>query len=286
MATATLGILRELAKSQPVVLVVDDLPWADAPSAQALSYALRRTQSQRIGLVAAARREWLTERPTTAIDALDTHQVSRIRLEGVSPSALGELLRKGTDVPFSRSTLLSLHRRSGGNPMLALHLAGRSVPVGRPAASMPEVLQGSLATRLKELSASDRDVLLLAALCESPSASLLRAAAGSPQAAEESLRSAFRLGVLTENDGALQFTHPLLRTVIVESAPSPVRRAAHRRLADLADQPEVRLRHLALAAVGADAGGGGGRGSRQARDRTRCLPHRRRSRPAGGSAYA
>jgi DNA-binding CsgD family transcriptional regulator len=58
--------------------------------------------------------------------------------------------------------------------------------------------------------------------------------------------------VVTRQDSAVVFAHPLIRSVVAEDAPEPVRRAAHRRLATVVNEREARARHLALAASGPD----------------------------------
>ena len=45
----------------------------------------------------------------------------------------------------------------------------------------------------------------------------------------------------------MRFEHPLLASVLVETTDPGTRRALHRRLAEVAEEPEERARHLALA---------------------------------------
>ena len=52
--------------------------------------------------------------------------------------------------------------------------------------------------------------------------------------------------------GRITFTHPLLASAIYGSAPAPLRRDVHGELAERADDPEERARHLALATAGPD----------------------------------
>ena len=58
VAKAVLTLLRKLAGKQPVLVIVDDLRWLDAPSSGALSYALRRLRLEPVGLLAAVRTDW------------------------------------------------------------------------------------------------------------------------------------------------------------------------------------------------------------------------------------
>ena len=52
---AFLSVIRLLSASGPVVVAIDDLQWADGPSAAALEFALRRFGSEPVGLLASVR---------------------------------------------------------------------------------------------------------------------------------------------------------------------------------------------------------------------------------------
>ena len=70
VATAVLTLLRSLAGKHPVVVVIDDLPWLDAPSARALSFALRRLRLEPVGLLAAVRKDWAADPPRLATNSV------------------------------------------------------------------------------------------------------------------------------------------------------------------------------------------------------------------------
>jgi DNA-binding CsgD family transcriptional regulator len=254
IATAVLTVVRQMAAERPVVLLVDDTPWLDAASARVVSFVMRRAGSAPAGLIAAARTEWLADRPRTAVDVLDPDRVEVVRLGAMSVGALRELLQARLGLDVSRARMLQLHRTSGGNPLFAMHLAAQAPRGPSPDAptSTPDELYGLVSERLAALSASERDVLLLSALCSGPTHELMRAAAVAPERADDDLDAVVRLRILTEHNGGLDFSHPLLRSVIAGAATPRQRRAAHSRLAAVVDRPEARLRHLALAATGRD----------------------------------
>ncbi len=59
--TTAMGVrtlLRRLAADRPVLLVIDDLPWLDLPSARVLAFLLRRMRDEPVRLLAAARTGW------------------------------------------------------------------------------------------------------------------------------------------------------------------------------------------------------------------------------------
>ena len=57
VAVASLDLLAMAAEDAPVLVVVDDAPWVDAASLEALRFAARRLDADRVGFVFAARSE-------------------------------------------------------------------------------------------------------------------------------------------------------------------------------------------------------------------------------------
>jgi predicted ATPase len=55
VSNATLSLLRHASASQPLLLIVDDLPWLDRASASVLGFVARRLAGSRIGFLAATR---------------------------------------------------------------------------------------------------------------------------------------------------------------------------------------------------------------------------------------
>jgi DNA-binding CsgD family transcriptional regulator len=256
--TALLSLLRRLAASGPVAVVIDDLPWLDAASAEALSFALRRIQHEPVGLLAAVRTEWSSEVPHLATDSVPPDRVAHLRLGPLSLGATGKLLAARTALPAGRSMLVRLHEVSGGNPLFALQLA---VTANRaPATGMddqfdvPESLRRLVLRRIKDLSPRARDVLLVNALGQRQVLPVICAAASAPDTAYADLEEGIRAGLLRQAGDQVAFVHPLMRSVVLEDASPADRRAAHRRLAAVVPGAEARARHLALAAEAPEGG--------------------------------
>jgi hypothetical protein len=124
IATTALNVLRALAVSRPVVVVVDDLPWLDLPSARVLSFAFRRTRNAPIGLLAASRTGLAGEPAIVpALDGLDQARVERVRLGPLTDEALRVVL---ADLRLDGPGFRGLLDGCGGNPLFALELAARS----------------------------------------------------------------------------------------------------------------------------------------------------------------
>jgi DNA-binding CsgD family transcriptional regulator len=253
VSVASLGVLRALATSGPVIVAIDDVQWLDAPSARVLAFVVRRLEDAPIRVLVALRMG-------SGGDPLGLGQTGPVPLRRVPIGPLQEeamirLLRDRTEGALTRPVLLRLHRISQGNPFFALEIARALTRRGvRPAPGeplpVPEDLQELLGARLAALPPSAAVGLLVVAATTRPTEDLVLAVAERRDWASAGMRSAEEAGVLQRADGRLGFTHPLLGSTVYAEATPHARRSVHRRLAELVDDPEERARHLALAATG------------------------------------
>jgi DNA-binding CsgD family transcriptional regulator len=146
--------------------------------------------------------------------------------------------------------LLRLHEAAGGNPFYALELARVLSPDADPAQPLhvPENLEELVRARLDGLPPPTRRALLLASAIGRPSVALLAGA----DVTEDTLEPAVAARVIEPAEGAMCFTHPLLASVVYQSATEGERRRAHEVVAQLVDDPIARARHLALATENPD----------------------------------
>ena len=172
--------------------------------------------------------------------------------------AIERVLRDKVGEGFARTTLLSLHEVSGGNPFfaqeigLALVRRGGEVAAGeRP--SIPHRLQELIAGRLEGLPAGTVEALEVVAALSVPTLDAV-AAAIAPSAIDDRLGPAIENGVVEVVGDRLRFTHPLLASAVFQRTPPGRRRQLHARLATIVHDPEERARHLALSVEGADVG--------------------------------
>jgi predicted ATPase/DNA-binding CsgD family transcriptional regulator len=256
VSAAFLTLISNAAAEVPLVLAVDDTQWLDAPTARVLAFALRRTRSQRIGLVATVR---TTNEPFSLPFELDRSlPPDRIAHERLGPLSLAEIhhmLRDRLGRTFPRPTLLRIAQASGGNPFYSIEIAlavlepGGAVPAGT-SLPLPETLRGLLSDRIGRIPETTRRILVVAAAMSAPTTATLLAAVG-PGGIRALDRS--ELSGVVERDGeTIRFAHPLLATAIYAGATSQERTRAHRRLAETAFDPEERARHLAAVARGPD----------------------------------
>lgn len=255
VAAAVLGTIRRLADAQPVLVAVDDVQWLDAPTSSALAYALRRCDRAPVGILASLRGGADETTPLGLARALEASRLQRLPIGPVSTGTLFQLLRTRLGHAFARPELLRVAEWSGGNPLFALEIGRAILERGRPMqpGEPPPVssdLSRALGDRIRGLPSEVRRTLLLAALATRPSLSLVRAAS-------DALAWPVQLpddpSLIIVRSPSITFAHPLLRAEAAGIASADDRRAAQRALADLADDPEERARHLALASTGPDA---------------------------------
>ncbi|HEX2286450.1 MAG TPA: LuxR family transcriptional regulator, partial [Mycobacterium sp.] len=147
-----------------------------------------------------------------------------------------------------------IHQVSGGNPFYAIELA-RAMDERTPGVdmSLPRTLVDVVRARIGGLDPDVHDALLAASCMAAPTVELVSTATvADDHRLVDLLENAESKGIIAIDGNRIHFAHPLLaRGVYTEAAPGQ-RRSMHRRLADIVDEPELRARHLALAATSGD----------------------------------
>lgn len=250
IATAFRLAVSVLARSAPVLVVIDDVQWLDPPSAAAVGFAVRRLKDEAGGLLCAQR----TSQPGDELPL----ELDRARLPtdllpvgGLSLGALHRMLRTRLGMSFSHQTLRRIEIGSGGNPFIALEigraLARRGITsADARALPVPDTLSGLVSERLGELPQAVLDtVRLVAVMPDAPLGQYLAAGAGGPE-----LDLAVVAGVLEPDSGRLRFSHPLLASAVAGAIPPARLRELHEIAARSVRLPEEQARHRALAATG------------------------------------
>lgn len=249
-AAATISLLAAGAEDAPVLAVVDDAHWLDAPSREALLFAGRRLDREGVVLLFAMRdRPWL-----------ETAGIERLELRGLAPDGAAELVAE-TGRAVSSPVRERLVADTGGNPLALLETLamlsdaelGGSAPIAGPI-TVGRRLEGSFARRLEPLPDETRRALLIASASDSGDATEIGRALAGMGLTMSTLDPAEREGLLTIHAGRVEFRHPLVRSAAYHVADPVVRRAAHRGLAKALgpDQNDRIAWHLAAAAAGPD----------------------------------
>jgi predicted ATPase len=140
-----LGVVLRLAASAPLLLIMEDLHWADRSTRDLLAYLATSLRSGRVMVVGSFRNDELDRRhPLRGLlgELARNRRVVRLELPRFSRAELAEQLAGllGTD-PSTR-LVDDIHARSGGNPFFAeeLLLAGEGAGPGVLPPSLREVL--------------------------------------------------------------------------------------------------------------------------------------------------
>jgi DNA-binding CsgD family transcriptional regulator len=247
VSLAALGMLRSVAAAGPVTIAIDDVQWADRPSAQAMTFVVRRIRDEPVRFLG-ARRIARGEHDPLGLSAHFPGDVDIIELGPLDPVDLGRMLRDQVGDDITLALARRIHEASGGNPFLAVEMARAMQRAGdHPLPSdplpIPRDVEELLTRRLDDLTPGARDALLLAALSGRPTVDLVTQLGVEGGDIAESERA----GIISTTRGAILFTHPLLASTVSSAAGDGERRAAHDMLGRVAIDPEERARHLALA---------------------------------------
>lgn len=211
-------LFQRLADARPLVLIIEDLHWADRSTRDLIGFLVRAARPGRLLLVCTYRTDELQRghplRPFLA--ELD-------RARGVERVELGRLDRDGTAAiladllgaePLARA-VDDVHDRTQGNPFFIEELAVAGDPIG--CAALPETLRDLLLARVDRLPEPAQRVLRIAAAGGTRFAhDLLAEVAGLPEAElEDALRAAVAAQlVVADRDGDYEFRHALVREAV------------------------------------------------------------------------
>jgi tetratricopeptide (TPR) repeat protein len=109
--------LGRLAASRPVLVVLDDLHWADEPSLRLLGFLARALAAEPVALLGAYRD---TEASPELLEIAG--QAQQLILAGLAPDEVGELARELAGTSLPAPVTAQLWERSGGNPFFVREL--------------------------------------------------------------------------------------------------------------------------------------------------------------------
>ncbi|MEA2423185.1 MAG: eukaryotic-like serine/threonine-protein kinase, partial [Thermoleophilaceae bacterium] len=256
--------LKDWAADNPLLLVLDDLHWAEPSTLQLLRYLLREAESQPLAVLGTLREpdpdrgEGL---PAALIDVRRRHPLHEVRLGGLDSGGVEELIAAWTGRPASTGLSARLLDYTAGNPFYLRSTLREltSVPDAGPthgerALPVPADVREIAMRRVDALGDEPRALLRAGAIFGRDFAlDEARVAAGlGVEATVEAADLATATGLahqLDEIPVRLSFEHELVRRALLEST-TPSRRALlHRRVAEVieaAGAPESRTGELAM----------------------------------------
>jgi DNA-binding CsgD family transcriptional regulator len=244
-------LLETSCAKRPVLLVVEDVHWADSASLLTISSVARQLPFSALLVVVTARPSPLSAEALRLIDDLATAGARALRLEPLTSRDVTALAGHALGAPPGPG-LTALLEKAGGNPLWAvamldalddeglLQRAGDAIEA--TSSELPATLHALVVRRLRDLPTATLELLQIAAvLGDAVSLRDVAAVAGrSSRDVVRQLNEAFTAHLLDEAADRVVFRHQLVHDAIYQRIPAPVRRLLHREAA------------AALTAAGAD----------------------------------
>ena len=276
---AVASFFRRAAGAQPIVLVLDDLHAADAPSLLLLEFLGGELASAELLVVAAYRDvdPTLADPLSSSLAELTRHATTRtLALSGLSEHDVASVIELIAGFGAEQAVVSAVHRETEGNPLFISELVRLLAADGRLAQSQDEVLSLSIPhgiqtvidRRLRRLPAECRRVLALASVFgrefRVETLELLSERSGDeildaidPAVADRILRET------PESRARFRFSHALVRDVLYYGLPAGRRVRLHRRAGEALERVYARDTEPHIAEIAhhflAAAPGGGAR---------------------------
>ena len=253
---AVTAFLREVAEASPLVLLLDDLHWADTTSLSLLLYLGRHLDGARILLLGTYRDAGVdrehgfgeTLRELARERLMDEVHVRRLAMDGTA----GLIRQQLVSETVSEDLVALVHARAEGNPFFTEELVKALVEQGGvvqglarwdPAAvagvEVPHSVRAVVAHRVSRLPAETQELLRLASVVgQEVELEVLVAASGQPEAELlDHLDAALGARLLEERRSASMvryaFGHALVQQALYAGVPSSLRRRLHRRIGEV-----------------------------------------------------
>ncbi|GAC1504522.1 MAG: AAA family ATPase [Candidatus Dormibacteraceae bacterium] len=236
--------LEALANSAPLIVVVDDIQWAEQPVVATIDQLVERIASAPVLVIAIARPEFLEHRRDWSSGKPNS---TTITLDPLSPHDTGKLISQLLEIealpPDLRAQIIE---RSAGTPLFCeefIHMLideGHLVHEGHSWRAtgaidqirVPQSINAVLAARLDGLSDSEKNVMQAASVIGQRFQLLQLQGMADGEDLDDTIESLRRKGLLIGDDGGvdeLAFRHLLIRDAAYGSLPKSERATLHDR---------------------------------------------------------
>jgi tetratricopeptide (TPR) repeat protein len=258
---AVASFLRRAAAREPLLVVLEDLHWADEASLALLGFVAGELRSARLLLVATCREHEPHRRPRGLADAVRLGQ--RVPLRGLDRGAVGDLVARATAGAPAPPLVSRLHDLTGGNPfyldevLRMLRDDGRLQGDGEDAAPLrlPDTVRDTLRRRLEPLDPADRELLSLASVVgrEFDVVLLTQATGSPPETVLAHLTAATAMGLVEETTtiGRFRFAHALVHEAVYGDLLPAARAHLHQRVAEALEAHHATLADAPLGELAA-----------------------------------
>ena len=223
---AIVSFLGEVTRGRPLVVVLDDLQWADPSSIRAAEFVARHLALAPVLVISTCRS--LGHRHAGPIRSLSAVS-NNLALSGLDAVATAELASRAGSGPVTDDDAEAIHAWTGGNPFFiqeAIRAGPRHLGVEFASPGLRQILD----VRVNELGGDVVSVLQTAALVgRSFSPALVASAmAIEPDSVRGALRMAEAAGMVrATTDGDASFVHDLVREALAAGVDPAQARAGH-----------------------------------------------------------
>ena len=230
-------LLANVADAWPLLIVLDDLHWADRPTLLLLAHLVRAPEGPPARLVGTYRSSELArDHPLGALlaDARREQLADRVALRGLGARATAELVAASTGPDTPERVALAVHAETGGNPFFVVEVARHLAETGASSlgeVGLPESVREVLGRRIDRLGDDTHAVLRDAAVLGERFS--LDALDGEPGPLLDALDAAVAAGLVREEagppapPGSYAFAHALVRHTLYEERSAARRVRAH-----------------------------------------------------------
>jgi predicted ATPase/class 3 adenylate cyclase len=250
---AVTTFLRNVAEMEPLVLVLDDLHWADAPSLRLLQFLARELSDTRILVVGTYRDVELGRRHPLSQALADMSReglVERVTLRGLSEPEVGRYIEVVANIDPPPTLVSAIHEETEGNPFFVseiVNLLASEGDLNDPAAlsewtvTIPQGVREVVGRRLDRLSEDCNRVLAIASVVGREfSVEVLEHVAELPRdRLLELLEEAEGERIVDESTQPslrYSFSHALVREALYEELGTTQRVRLHRRIAEVIEE--------------------------------------------------
>ncbi|MEO3813101.1 BTAD domain-containing putative transcriptional regulator [Sphaerisporangium sp. B11E5] len=222
------GYIAGIARDAPVLVVLEDLHWADDQTLALLRALPSLLATSRVLLVVTCRDGELNDRQSDVLAALARLGPVRVELEGLSEEAVAELVRATCVREVDEDAVGTIIERTGGNPFFVretVRLLDSETGTGRATAAevmseVPSGVRDVLRRRIARLPSTAQQILLQAAVIgRDVDIDVLVDVSGDEDAVVDAVEAALLAGLVTEpGPGRLRFDHDLVRDTLYSDA--------------------------------------------------------------------
>jgi hypothetical protein len=224
----------------PVVVVLDDLQWADESSLALFDFLARTPRPGPVALVTTYRQDELSPSVRARLGDLAT-RAEHLHLVGLDETSVGALVERLTGSPVDAAQAALIHGRTGGHPFFVRELA-LLASHGSGHVEIPAAVRDAVNRRFDRLAGVTLEMLEVLALLGGDLlpdvvAAVVGATVADVQGAAE---EAVRAGILTRRKSGVTFAHDLLREAVDARVVEPRRTELHQAIGGALEERHAR----------------------------------------------